>query len=635
MASTAGRRQQQTGGLRRTRSVEDSKRLIVEQLQAGHTVAKALEIVGRSQSAYEQYRRTDASFRAVIDRVRQERSEAYTGRKDGAMPSFEEFSEEFLDHRVFPHSLNIVDMVEGRRPRWLHPSMVYEPGEPDLSIINVPPEHAKSTTITMDYVTYRIACDPNIRVLVISKTQTMAKKFLFGIKTRLTHPKYGAFHARYGPPAGYASGSESWSQDMIYIGGEARDSGEKDPTVQALGIRAQIYGARADLIVMDDCIDGTNAHEYEKQIEWIQGEVTSRISASGSLLVVGTRLATKDLYLELRNPDRYPDEESPWSYLSMPAVLEFADKPDDWVTLWPKSNVMEIGAKGDMLVADADGLFPKWDGLRLVKKRGRMQPRTWALVYMQEQVNQDAIFPPEAVKASINGNRLTGLMPKGMVNCRPEGMDGLLIVAGLDPATTGHTAAVIIALDLMRQKRYVLDVFNRPGTTPEGMRDMVKSMTERYSIAEWRIEKNGFQGFLVHDRELNDYCAARGTIIRPHFTGNNKHDADYGVASMTTLFSGWEDKAQLIELPSTANSEAAKSLVEQLVTWGPGIKNQKTDCVMALWFAELACRDRIAAMAGMSRTHLKNPYATRADMRGRHVVSLYGADVEGLWTSVS
>ena len=33
-----------------------------------------------------------------------------------------------------------------------------------------------------------------------------------------------------------------------------------------------------------------------KQIEWLQSEVMSRISASGSLLVVGTRLASRDLY---------------------------------------------------------------------------------------------------------------------------------------------------------------------------------------------------------------------------------------------------------------------------------------------------------------------------------------------------
>lgn len=605
------------------------------EIKKGYTVQQALTVVGRSRSWYEDQRRRQPDFKLAVDRLRRESMEQFKSEQGDDFPSFAEFSERYLGARVFPHMQNVVDVMEGREPSWKHPAMVWEKGEPDLAIVNMPPEHGKSTVLTMNYITYRIARDPNIRVLIVSKTQGMARKFLYGIKTRLTHPKYGEFHIKFGPPGGYAQGAESWNQDMIYVSGEARDSGEKDPTVQALGIRGHVFGARADIIVMDDCVDLTNAHEYEKQIEWMQAEVVSRISASGMLLVVGTRLATKDLYAELRDPSRYPDESSPWSYLSMPAVLEFADDPREWETLWPKSNLPEIGAKGELAEPDENGLFAKWDGYRLSKKRSRMQPRTWAMVYQQEQVNQDAIFSPDMVKAAINPQRMSGLIPKGMNGNRPEGMDGLLVVAGLDPATSGHTSAVVIGLDLGTQKRYVLDIYNRPGITPEAMREMIKGFTDKYGVAEWRIEKNGFQGFLVHDRELTEYCASRGTLIKPHFTGANKHDADFGVASMTTLFSGWQDKAQLVELPSTHGSEAAKALVEQLVIWAPDApKTQKTDCVMAFWFAELACRDRIAAITGFNRSHLKNPFATRADIRGRRTLSLYDADVNQAWTSL-
>lgn len=632
VAVRQGKRQQSAG--RSLRPLEETKRIIVEQLAAGSTVAMACKVAGRSVQSYEVYRRKDPEFRAACDRARLERSESTFTWGEDEFPTFEQFSEDYLGAKVFPHMLNVIDMIEGREPRWTHPAMTYERGEPDLMIVNMPPEHGKSTVLTMNYVTYRIAKDPNIRVLVVSKTQGMARKFLYGIKTRLTHPKFARFHHKFGPPGGYAHGADSWNQDLIYISADARDSGEKDPTVQALGIRGHVYGARADLIILDDCVDLTNAHEFDKQIEWIQAEVLSRISASGSMVVVGTRLATRDLYLELRDEGRYPDERSPWSYLAMPAVLEYAEKPEDWVTLWPKSNQPEIGAKGDMAEPDADGLFPKWDGPRLYKKRGRMQPRGWAMVYQQEQVSQDAVFHPEAIKAAINGNRMTGPIPRGMVNCRPEGMDGLIVVAGLDPATAGHTAAVVIGLDVATQQRYVLDVFNKPGITPEAMRDMIRSFTERYGIAEWRIEKNGFQGFLVHDREINEYCASRGTLIRPHFTGMNKHDTDFGVASMTTLFTGWQDKRQLIELPSTHGNEAAKALVEQLVTWAPEAKKIKTDCVMALWFAELACRDRVMASGSFSRPHQRNPFLTPWDRSQQVTVNLLDMEANRAWRPI-
>jgi hypothetical protein len=230
---------------------------------------------------------------------------------------------------------------------------------------------------------------------------------------------------------------------------------------------------------------------------------------------------------------------------------------------------------------------------------------------------------------------MAGPIPKGMVNQRAAGMDGLIIVAGLDPATSGHTAAVVVGLDVQTQKRYVLDVYNKPGITPEAMRDMIKDFTMKYRISEWRIERNGFQGFLVHDRELNEFCSSRGTIIRPHFTGSNKHDADFGVASMTTLFNGWQDKHQLIELPSTHGQESCKALIEQLVTWAPNApKNQKTDIVMALWFAELACRDRVMMNASYARTHVKNSFLTPWDKRNQTTVSLIEAEMNGSFTRI-
>ncbi len=623
LAARAGRKTGQT--------VEAAKQEFLRNFQRGLNVEQSIQAVGRNRSTYERWRRDDKDFVTAVERIRS--LERISGPRERDWMPFPEFSEKYLDARVFPHMGNVVDLIEGREPSWVHPSMVFEPGERDLVMVNMPPEHAKTTSITINYVVYRICMDPNIRVIVVSKTAEMAKKMLYAIKTRLTHPRYDEMIADYGPSGGFDKNSEAWNQSMIYISDDARDSGEKDPTVQALGIRGHIYGARADLIIMDDCVDLTNAHEYDKQIDWLQAEVISRVSATGSMLIVGTRLASKDLYSELRDPHRYPDEESPWSYLSMPAVLDFSDQADDWVTLWPRSNQPEPGTRG--VEPDVDGLFPKWDGPRLSQKRRRVSPRAWAMVYQQQQVADDAVFNGEAVRTAINGNRMTGPIPRGMVNCRENGMDGLIIVAGLDPATSGHTAAVVVGLDIQNQRRYVLDVYNKPGITPEAMREMIRSWTERYKIIEWRIERNGFQGFLVHDREINEFCAARGTVIRPHFTGQNKHDADFGVASMTTLFNGWEDKRQLIELPSTHGNEAAKSLVEQLVTWHPDApKNQKTDIVMALWFAELACRDRVMLASNYTRTHVNNPFLTKWDRDQQRTVSLLEAEAAGAWNPI-
>jgi hypothetical protein len=96
-------------------------------------------------------------------------------------------------------------------------------------------------------------------------------------------------------------------------------------------------------------------------------------------------------------------------------------------------------------IPDENGLYTKWDGTALHRKRGRMSPNLWAMVYQQQQVHEDSVFPSEAIKGVINGARNFGTIPKGKSGVRPEGMDGLVVVAGLDPAGSGFTAAVCLS----------------------------------------------------------------------------------------------------------------------------------------------------------------------------------------------
>lgn len=598
------------------------KKQVIDFLMQGYSTQKAMDAVGRSIKTYEYYRKTDPDFALAIDKIRSMTARGEMGGPTQEVPPFPDFSLKYLGTEVFTHQKHWIDLLEGRVPQDVHPAITYEPGASDLIIVNTPPEHAKSTTITVNYVVYRICQNPNIRIMVVSKTQAMAQKFLLSIKNRLTHPKYQDLHLAFGPAGGFEKNSDSWKQDLIYLSADARDSGEKDPTVQAIGIRGHIYGSRADLIIMDDCVDHTNAHEYERQIDWIQSEVMSRIdNDGGKLLVVGTRLRPKDLYSELRDPMRYPDETSPWTYFAQPAVLEFADNSKDWLTLWAKTNLPPVSGKG---VPDENGLYDKWTGEALSKKRGRISPNLWAMVYQQQNVHEDSAFPSDAVKGVINAGRNIGRIPKGMPGVRPQGMDGLIVVAGFDPAGSGYSAAVAIGLDISTQKRYLIDVSNVAGMMPDEIRGLIKDWTDRYNITEWRIEKNAFQTMLTQDREVREYLSSRGAVLREHHTGQNKWDTDFGVASLTTLFHGYEEGLALIEFPSTHASEGLKALIEQLVTWyTDSPKSQKKDCVMAFWFAELACRDRLASANNFARSHSRqNMFHTRYDRNNQMNISL-------------
>jgi hypothetical protein len=604
-------------------SSKDKKQIIVATVRMGHTIAEGCHQAGVTRKTHEYYRKSDPDYRDLIDRALQAQAEKAGGERR-EVPDFPEFCERYLKTQLFRHHLQWYDLLEGRTPRDLHPAQRFVRGDEDQIVVNTPPEHAKSTTLTVNYVVWRIVQDPNIRILLVSKTQSMAAKFLFSIKQRLAESEtYIDLQQHFGPPGGYSEGASSWSSTQIRVAGA--DSGEKEYTVEAVGIGGQIYGTRTDLVIMDDCVDNTNHQQFEQQIDWIQNIVGSRVAdVGGRMLLIGTRMATVDLYSEILKPQYYSEGTSPWTYLTQPAVLNFADKPKDWETLWPATNrppvTIQARKQAEAEGWPKDGLWPMWHGEALARKRRKMTPRNWSMVYMQDQVADDAIFRQEDVQGCIDRARYPGRMFDGQPQHRPYGMDGLLVIAGLDPAAAGCTAMVVVGLDRRTGVRWVLDVVNKRGMPPHEMRSEIKRLTERYGISEWRIEKNAYQASIVQDQLIKDYLTARGCLISPHHTNSNKWDPDFGVSSMATLFAGWQEKRNLIRLPSQTQSEGVRAIIEQLCAWFPETK-ALTDTVMALWFAEIRCRELMVSDFSGWHTN-SSEFTSERDQAGQMVVDI-------------
>lgn len=598
-------------GAKETRPKAKSKRAEVARIKAeilslleqGHTQVDACRLAGKGPDIYRYYQGSDPDFKEASDLIMARRHGSRKERDENI--SFEEFSTKYLHIRRFTHQLQWIDLIEGREPRDLHPGQVYRKGDPDTIIINTPPGHAKSTTITMDYVTYKIVTNPKFRVVIISKTETMAKKFLAGIKRRLTGRAFAQLQIDYAPAEGFEQAAEVWTSKMIYFGDT--DSDQKDPNIEVLGIGQQIYGARADLIILDDVEDLGNSHQYATHLDYIMQDVMTR---DAPLLVVGTRVAPVDIYTELMNPEHYDGETSDWTYLSQPAVLMMAEDPKDWVTLWPYSDQPHPIHPGEQ---NEEGLWPKWDGVRLARLRKKIKPKTWSLVYMQEAVADDDTFTIEA----ING------VQSGRTRCVMPDLQNKIVVAGLDPATnSGFTACIVFAVDRVTGKRFLVDIFNQQ-VRASGLRQLIEDFTEKYDINEWRIEKNAFQAFLTQDREINQFLAARGVRLKEHSTGMNKRDADWGVASLESLFRGWQDGQALLDLPGMAQNEAYRSLKSQLVAWYPDApKTQKIDLVMALWFAELSAREATKHLNVREQGFLDNPFMSANDRANRVVIDI-------------
>ena len=596
----------------------EAQEKVLIQLSQGSTITAAMASVGRNDVTFRQWCMNQPDFKERADKARLQGKGVIADLGDLKNISFPDFCEQFLDAKLFEHQLDWLDLIEGREPSWLPPGITYEPGDPKRVLINVPPEHAKSTTITTNYVLYNIVTNPNARVIIVSKTQGMARKFLGAIKTRLSHPAYIKLQTAFGPNGGYKADATQWSADMIYLG-TGRDSGEKDPTVQALGFGSQIYGARADLIILDDVVMNSNAHEWEKQIEWLQKEVITRLGRHGKLLIVGTRVAPIDLYKMIRDPGQWSGGKTPFTYCAMPAVLEFDEKPENWKTLWAKSNLQE----NEVDEADADGLYPKWDGPSLFKRRSEVAPSVWAMVYQQEDVQEDSIFSPTCVAGSVNGMRKRGPLKEGTPG-HPRHIESGYTIIGLDPAMAGATAAVVATYNRSDGKIYILDCINMTEPTPAKIQTLIEEWVEKYRPQELRIEINAHQKAYALDENLRNFLASYGCQLNSHFTGKNKWDTSFGVASMASLFGNTRDGRfqdnNLIELPSNEGSEGLKALVQQLITWKPDTRNP-TDCVMALWFAVIRIRELMQTSSRVGQ-YAQNRWATRAQKANRGSLNL-------------
>ena len=602
------------------KALREAKAKVLEFIKQGLDLQDALARAERKPDVMKDWRK-DAQFMKALEKAREEGEKSLsivTGDAKFKI-GFEEFSREFLDSPIFPHHQSWVDLLEGREPSYLHDSMVYDPASKKRLLINVPPEHAKSTVITVNYCVYRIAMDPNIKITIVSKTQERAKEYLYSIKQRLSHERWAKLQAVYGSTGGWKEDADTWKADRIYL---SRDSTEKDPTVQALGIGGQITGARSNLIILDDVVTTSNAHEWEKQLLWLQRDVVTRLGDSGKLLVVGTRIASNDLYREIRSPDHWVGGKSPFTYLSMPAVLEYDDDPEKWVTLWPKSHLAWEGSEDEVL-PDDDGLYPKWDGPALFRRRSEVSPSAWALVYQQQDVQEDSIFAPACVQGSVNRMRKRGPLKPGAPG-HPKERGAWYTIIGLDPAMTGNTAAVAMTIDRNTRNRYILDVENMTDPTPQKIQQLIEDWVTKYQPQELRIETNAHQKAYALDDDLRQYLANSGVKFSSQFTGKNKWDTSFGVAAMSGLFGtmrgNTHNNDNLLELPSQDGSEGIKALIQQLITWKPDTKG-KTDCVMALWFCELRAKE-VISNARLNQSHITNRWATRKQLEGRFTVNV-------------
>ncbi len=156
-----------------------------------------------------------------------------------------------------------------------------------------------------------------------------------------------------------------------------------------------------------------------------------------------------------------------------------------------------------------------------------------------------AMFDVEEIDSCRDVNRVVGQVPANVK-----------LIAGLDPASTGYQAAFLWAVNTDTGKMYMIDIENEQGGGIIQAKETIKNWYEKYNLAHWVIEENGFQRAIRQDKDLKEYCARMGIYLEGHQTQKNKFDPIFGVGSMRELF-----KEELISLPyGSAESETKSNI---------------------------------------------------------------------------
>jgi hypothetical protein len=542
---------------------EWAKEAFLELLRNGYTIQDSVDFLGVSRGWWEKNGERDPSWKQRAQDIRQGEAgqdDILLDYPDISHMSYSQFSEEYLGLKVFEHQVPIVAALED--------------GNINKTIVNGFPESGKSTHVSLGYILYRICLNPDLRVALVSKTGTQADALLRRLKRYMTEEHLYEDTDRNliqdfkGFKPDHTS-SHPWSSDRITV--RQRRSGERDPTVQALGIGDQIYGTRIDLLVLDDALTLENQQteqRREKLDSWFLQEAASR-AHKGEIIVVGTRIHPDDNFQSWRKAWANDPHAT---FIDIPAIITVrGEERSVWPEYWP--------LEGGMLYDEFNKIERYQKGLHDIRtEMEALGSWRWRLIYQQEDVSIDAtIFSQEIIDRAIELGKDRSL---GTVFPHET------LVMGVDPAITGRAAAVLLAYDPRTRRRTVVDLWVGDHLGATGVREkLLYQFWERYHPQRTLVEVN-YAPTLLADLVLRDRAETAGTLLLEHKTyGRGKrrgsiNDEEYGIASCAPLLAGG-----LYVLPSAtpADLHRLQPLIEDMK--GFPFKQEK-DALVALWIAE-------------------------------------------------
>lgn len=184
----------------------------------------------------------------------------------------------------------------------LHKSIISNISGSKSTLDLAPRGFGKSTVGDVDYCITKILRDPDIRIMIGSKTQTQAQAFLKEVRT----------HFEQNEDLIRIFGDWKTSKDNIWNDREftvnKRKVIKKEATLTALGASGAVISKHFDIIIGDDLVGLENARTEKQRAnlkEWFYSSLFPTLEPDGEIHILGTRYNPLDLYEDLIKSKSY------------------------------------------------------------------------------------------------------------------------------------------------------------------------------------------------------------------------------------------------------------------------------------------------------------------------------------------
>lgn len=184
--------------------------------------------------------------------------------------------------------------------------ITYGEGSKNRLCVSVPPQHSKSSLITIAYTVWLILENPNRKILVINAEGGLSETF--GIQIRDLINRLDGLN-------GITISNVKSSSTYIMF---QKDGQLAQGHIRLVGSNGSITGHPEDIIIIDDPYKGTDditPSLLEKKINWFTTIVEQRVRPNTKVIILHTRWHSNDLigYLEREEADKY-------DFMSFPAI---------------------------------------------------------------------------------------------------------------------------------------------------------------------------------------------------------------------------------------------------------------------------------------------------------------------------